>query len=109
MVVRIVTGIVAHGGVLTVEGDRLRCRLPVGTELPDDLGADITANKPAILAVFQPFLMEETVAEIRAMTPEDRAAYRTELAFDLAAWVAAEAQNDPSIPPRMRSGAIEEA
>src|SRR3712207_8431993 len=33
MVVRLVAAVVARGGLVSVEGDRLRCRLPKGEEL----------------------------------------------------------------------------
>lgn len=104
MVVRIVVAIVAQGGFLTIDGDQLRCQLPAGTRLPDDLAAEITVHKAAILAALQGYSMEATVARILGLTPPDREMYRAELALDLAAWAAAEAQDDTTSSTAVEAG-----
>jgi TubC N-terminal docking domain len=90
-VVQTVAAVVARGGVLSVEGDRLVCRLPKGKELAPEVAEEIRTHKRAILAAVAVASLQETVDYIRALSDEERGAYAAALAHDLAAFAAAEA------------------
>ena len=91
MVVRLVAAVVARGGTLAVQGDRLCCRLPKGETLPSELTAAIKAEKDRILEVLTVARLEATVDHIRDLSEDEREAYRAALAHDLAALARAEA------------------
>jgi hypothetical protein len=92
MVVRLVAAVVARGGILAAEGERLVCRLPRDDRLPQELAAAIRTYKPAIVAALAVAPLAQTVRHVLALSEEERDAYRAALAHDLAALAAAEAE-----------------
>ena len=91
MVIRFVAAVVAGGGLVSVEGGRLRCRLPKGEALPVDLAGAIAAEKAAIVAALSVAPLDATVRHILGLSDAERDAYRAALAHDLAACARAEA------------------
>ncbi len=92
MVVRIVASVLALGGVLTVDGERLVCRLPAGQQLPRDLAENIAAEKSAIMSCITFAPLFATSAAILALSEPKKAEYTALLVHDLAAWAQAESE-----------------
>lgn len=90
MVVRLLAAVVARGGVVQVEADRLICRLPQGQLLPAELKAAFAAEKLSLVAALTCAPLAATVRHLLALTDAERDAYQEALAHDLAAWARAD-------------------
>lgn len=89
MAVRLVAAVIAAGGTLTADGDRLVCRLPAEQQLPAALAEEVRTRKTEILAALTVASLAETIQSVAALSAAERVAWERALAHDLAAWATA--------------------
>jgi hypothetical protein len=91
MEIRLIAAVVAQGGVLTFDGDRLVCKLPKGTQLAPEVSAHLSMHKASIVAMLTVAPLSETIQFLRSLAGEERTAWEAALAHDLAAFSALDA------------------